>query len=271
MNGKNSDGLFFFPKAVFFPWKIMFPILISWFLVWVGERKIDAKHLNISFRSTSREFHALLIPSSEYFKSNLPDCRFLWFLPRKPTGCIVRSAACARTVIKGRKSEPQRYSDSLQMGKMSYWSFHPFTRQWYVFFRAQEEQDVMSESELWDCRDIILGLGKSRMKEDSLFFLVMLKTWSRLSLKARHTSCTHLSVVTASNFLPRNPGTVHCANSIRPRITTGISHRRGLNTSTTQTCISLRIDWGSFSQNGFHFACLTLNIVKIKNNLRVFI
>lgn len=170
MNGKNSDGLFFFPKAVFFPWKIMFPILISWFLVWVGERKIDAKHLNISFRSTSREFHALLIPSSEYFKSNLPDCRFLWFLPRKPTGCIVRSAACARTVIKGRKSEPQRYSRFPPNGKDVLLVISPFYTPMICIF--QNTRGTRRHVRIWTLRLpwYYSGFGKVENERGLPFF-----------------------------------------------------------------------------------------------------
>lgn len=39
----------------------------------------------------------------------------------------------------------------------------------YIFFRTQEEQDIMQESENLDCHNIIRGFGKSKTKESSMF------------------------------------------------------------------------------------------------------
>lgn len=78
-----------------------------------------------------------------------------------------------------------------------------FHTPWYIFFSEhRKSKDITQESENLDYHNIILGFGKLKTKESSMFWLVVLK-------KMIHTQCesqVHYlhPFITASNFLSSN-------------------------------------------------------------------
>ena len=185
----------------------MFLIPISWFGGW-GRRKKSwcITNINIFLRGICRQLHIILMLLLTVFRATWPITElWLWFLPRMPTGCRWRSDTSVRPGIKSGKCGPQRYSYSLQRGKGVVLSFHSSPCPWHMFFRTQEEQGIMQESEIFDGHTIILGFGKLRTKGNSMLVLWCWKKWPTFGLKAGFTIRTHFSSVTASNFLSANP------------------------------------------------------------------
>lgn len=94
-----------FQDSPFWPWKIIFPIFLSWLLGWGRRKKSWCRtNINIVFRSTYREFHDILMLLLNILRATfLITDWWLRFLSHLPTRYMFSSDTCVRTEIKKQK------------------------------------------------------------------------------------------------------------------------------------------------------------------------